>query len=423
MNHSTQSKTNLSFTLTHKHATFLFEIKPKKKTINSNTTYVRRIFTLKKTKIVPSKSLLDFGTEKESIRASRLSNREVMLSSTAVLHNMNLPSSSSSASIDYLIRNRKPCASNKRGQSITDQSNAMVKAKQTTSTCQSNHNTSKSSADDTEAETNSSSNIDNDSNDQDNTDLSQYELDIVNKYLNEMSSSNDESNDYDKNISENQNENQLNSIESSSMNSHHSSGGDGGSGSGTDSINDNKNNTQSNQSNRLNTNDQCSTADVSIESDVESPTQSQSQSQSHDASTSAMQQSFPVSSASDEIRACTQTSRQIVFDQTNQIDAMINPTRYTDYLGHTHNDVNNNNLSLSSNNNNNTNTTNHTDSHSSNQGRHYSSERRHYGMTGRTNPTSNRLTITNIPIIVGITSCVWGLFFYAVKCFFFSDLT
>lgn len=372
--------------------------------------------------------IADMCKNKESIRASRLSNREVMLSSTALLHNMNLPSSSSSASIDYLVRNRKPCTSNRSEQSMaSDQSNGMVKAKPSTTSTSTSASNKSSAADDTEADTNSSSNIndnDNDSNDQDNTDLSlsQYELDIVNKYLNEMSSSNDESNDYDKNISEsNHNENQLTSIESSSMNSHRSSldGGDSGSG---------HHNTQSNRSN---VNDQCTTADVSIESDGESPTQSQtqtqsqSQSQSHDASTSAMQQLLPVSSASNEIRACIQTSRQIVFDRTNQIDAMINPTRYTDYLGHTHNDVNNNNLSLSSNNTNtNTNTNNHTDhSYSSNHGRHYSSER-NYGMTAdRTSPTGNRFTISNLPIIVGITSCVWGLFFYAVKCLFFSDLT
>lgn len=331
--------------------------------------------------------------KKESIRASRLSNREVMLSSTALLHNMNLPSSSSSASIDYLVRNRKPSTSYKSEQSMSDRSHndaAVTKAKQSTSTARSKASTT---TDDTEADTNSSSNIDND--DQDNSDLSlsQYELDIVNKYLNEMSSSNDESNDFDKHNSEMPSDNQS-----------HRSSLDGG---GSNSI-------KSNQSH---------TADVSIESDGDSSTQSQSQSQSqsHDASTSAMQQQlFPVSSASDEIRACIQTSRQIVFDQTNQIDAMINPTRYTDYLGHTHNDVNNNNLSLSSNNTNTNATTNnnnnHTDSHSSNHGRHYSSERQ-YGMT------SNRLTIANLPIIVGITSCVWGLFFYAVKCLFFSDLT
>lgn len=339
--------------------------------------------------------------EKESIRASRLSNREVMLSSTAALHNMNLPSSSTSASVDYLIRNRMPCASFKSGQSITMQSSEPLTAKPLTSSCKSSKDTDADDEDDIEAETNSNNNMENsDLDTATDLSLSQYELDIVNKYLNEIN------NDDEKIYSESE---QLNS---SSM-----------ANNVDDAHNDNSIDVNSDQMDAC---DPCSTAaDVSIESDGESPIQSQSH---DDASTSTQQQQqqlFPVSSANEEIRACTQTSRQIVFDHTsNQIDAMINPIRNTDYLGHTHNDVNNNNLSLSSNNNNQNNNHNQTDSHRTlNQGIHYSSERQHYGMTGRTNPISNRLTITNIPIIVGLTSCVWGLFFYAVKCFFYSDLT
>lgn len=351
--------------------------------------------------------------EKESIRASRLSNREVMLSSTAALHNMNLPSSSTSASVDYLIRSRMPCSSFKSGQSTSTQSSEP--AKPLTSSCMGSKDTDADDEDDIEAETNSNNNIEN--SDQDTaTDLSlsQYELDIVNKYLNEIN--NDDGNDDEKICSDSE---QLNS---SSMADNVDDGHN-------DNSIDVNSNAQPIDSDQMNACDPCSTAaDVSIESDGGSPMQSQSH---DDASTSTQQQQqqpqqlFPVSSANEEIRACTQTSRQIVFDQTShQIDAMINPIRNTDYLGHTHNDVNNNNLSLSSNNNNHNQNNNQTDSHRTlNQGMHYSSERRHYGMTGRTNPISNRLTITNIPIIVGLTSCVWGLFFYAVKCFFFSDLT
>lgn len=371
----------------------------------------------------PQTYWVDLPNEKvESIRASRLSNREVMLSSTAVLHNMNLPSSSSSASVDYLIRNRTPCATFRRSQSITDQSNELLKAKLAMA-CASSNRTVKSSTDDDDTETDTdtasaSSNTEN--NDQDNNDtdlsLSQYELDIVNKYLNEMTSSNDECNEHDQSNSENRN---VQSMELSPSSVH--DGGGGGDDDSSGNIGDcTTKDAQADQcTHSIGSVDQANTADVSIESDSESPTQSQS----HDASTPPMQQLCPVSSANDEIRACTQPSRQIVFDQINQIDAMINPIRYTDYLGHTHNDVNNNNLSLSSHTTNHTNNNNHTDSQSANQGRHYSSERRHYGMAGRTNPISNRLTITNLPIIVGITSCVWGLFFYAVKCFFYSDLT
>lgn len=332
------------------------------------------------------------SNENEPIRANRLSNREVMLSA-AVLHNMNMPSSSTSA--DYTINinqiSRKSSAAgqsdDKNAAHASNQASICVNSSRPPSTSMTTMS-SKSSADD-ETDTASNGN--------DELSLSQYELDIVNKYLNEICSS-DESNDQEKSISEMIDE-QLINVTSNNL----SSGDD-----------DDESQPHSNYADRLNDNDHSSTLDMSIESDFET------QSQSQDARSSATPQPFSVSTnTNDEIQCTEQTSRQIGFDQSIHINAMINQeNRYNTYdLGHTLNDVNNNNISLSSNT---------TDSHNVDQGRYSSGGRTPCSNYGTTNPIMTRdnqlRTSANIPIIVGIASCVWGLFFYAVKSFY-SDLT
>lgn len=368
------------------------------KTKNQSKQTKNKTNEMKNMHILLTENRKDLSNENEPIRASRLSNREVMLSA-AVLHNMNMPSSSTSG--DYNIStNRMSSISSKPGHTWNDKIGGRRASNQAvncvnSSTTSASTTASKSSVNDDETDTNS--------NDNDDLSISQYELDIVNKYLNELCSS-DESNDQEKSISENIDEQLINVVTSNNV-----SGGD-----------DDESQSQSppNQIYRLNANDQCSTLDMSIESDTES--QSLSQSQSQDAR-SVQPQPFPVSnsSANDEIQCTVQTSRQLGFDQSIQINAMINqPNRYNTYdLGHTLNDVNNNNISLSSNT---------MDSHNVNQGLYSSGGRRPCSNYGRTNPIQTRdnqlRTSANIPIIVGIASCVWGLFFYAVKSFY-SDLT
>lgn len=323
--------------------------------------------------------------------------------SAAVLHNMNVPSSSTSG--DYFNSNRMSSVSHKAGQqsygkigsgtttTTTTTSMTSVKPNQA-SNCVSS--TSKSSVDDTDTNSN-----ENENENDDDMSISQYELDIVNKYLNELCSS-DESNDQEKSISENVDE-QLTNV---TKNTFHVSCSDD-----DESL--------PNQMYRFSDQctDQSSTLDLlSIESESES--QSLSQSQVASSSSSMQQQPSPVSTANDEIQCTQGTSRQIGFDQSIRISAMINQNRSNTDLGQTHNDVNNNNIRLSS--------SNTTESHHNDPGLRYSSGRNHCSNYGRTNPIMTRdninRTSANIPIIVGIASCVWGLFFYAVKSFY-SDLT
>lgn len=339
----------------------------------------------------------DLSCENEPIRASRLSNREVMLSA-AVLHNLNTPSSSTSG--EY--RNNRRLSSVSSGTALRSNDRILERPNQRPANCI--NRASISTEDGTDASNDNDNENENDNdNDNDTTNddisLSQYELDVVNKYLNELCNCDqdeNESNDLDVNLSE-----QLTgSIDSSD-----------------DSL--------------QNQTDQCNLIDMSVElkpqtqfqTQTQTQTQSQtlSQSQSQSLTQSQYQDTpsslapFLISSKNDEIQ-CTQTSRPFGFDQSNQSNqsnAMINQNRNAD-SGHTHNDVNNNNISLSSN----------TDSHTVSQHR-YSSGHRRYGsnLTTNTNAMSNSNRISaNLPIIVGITSCVWGLLLYAVKSFY-SDFT
>lgn len=309
--------------------------------------------------------------EKEPIRASRLSNREVMLSA-AVLHSLNQPSTSGQNKCE----NRLSSISSEAIDKSTDKTESS--SKQTTADMTS---PSKSNTDDTET------NID------DELSLSQYELDIVNKYLNQLDDS-DESND--EIVSEKLDE-QL--AIASSIDS-------------------------SDELNHINaTIDQCNGIDKSIDSDAQS--ESIEKSSQISSSSSSLQQppssvSYANANAIDEMQ-CTQTSRQ--FGMIDPENAMINQTIRNTESAHshydTHNDVNNNNISLSSN------VANQSLAH----GRYTNDSQRHCDNNNMRRTNQNRTASSNInritanlPIVVGITSCVWGLFFYAVKSLY-SDLT
>lgn len=348
------------------------------------------------------------SSENEPIRASRLSNREVMLSA-AVLHNMNVPSSSTSG--DYFNSNRMSSVSYNGGQqsygrTASETSTSVAATTMTTTTATSMTSVKPNQASNCVSSTSKSSVDDTDTNSNDNDDdmsISQYELDIVNKYLNELCSS-DESNDQEKSISENVDEQLTNVMKNQTF--HVSCSDD------DESL--------PNQMHRFSDQctDQSSTLDLlSIESESESQTRQSLYQSQVASSSSSMQQPLHVSTANDEIQCTQGTSRQIGFDQSIRISAMINQNRSNTDLGQTHNDVNNNNIRLSSS------TT--TESHRIDPGR-YSSGRNNCSNYGRTNPIMTRdninRTSANIPIIVGIASCVWGLFFYAVKSFY-SDFT
>lgn len=374
----------------------------------------------------------DLSSENEQpIRANRLSNREVMLSA-AVLQNINMPSTSAAVSGGYKRTNRRLSSS------VSSEATTYDKSEQSSNqTSSAAAVTTSSSASAAAAVANcvsspSKSNAD-ESDTNDELSLSQYELDIVNKYLNELCDS-DESNDQNEIVKEKLDE-QLAIVSSICI--------DSGEDDGATSI--------AKQTDRMINidNDQCN--GIHIESDTS--TQSQSQIHSLDASTSStgMQQhsfSHPCiianANANDEMQ-CTQTSRQSGFDQPNQSYAMINQTMQRNTIEtahspshhHTHNDVNNNNISLSSNigshsdrsidhrryNNNNANNQNNNNHHQTSDSRRHCDN--NSNMRSRTNPNatndSNRIS-ANLPIIVGIASCVWGLFFYAAKSFY-SDLT
>lgn len=323
----------------------------------------------------------DLSCDNEPIRASRLSNREVVLSA-AGLYNFNAPSSPSTSG-EYKNKRRLSSISGgtalKAIERMQDRSNQIAAYYISTA--------SKSSDDEIDAI--NDNDIDNDNhNDTTNDDisLSQYELDVVNKYLNELSNCDqdeNESNDHDENLSEIPNEQLTGNIDSCDDLLRHQ-------------------------------NDQCNLFDMSVglkpKTQLQSISPSQSQSQYQDTPSSL--EPLLISNKNDEIQ-CTQTSRPFGFDQSNQSNAMINQNRNAD-SGHTHNDVNNNNISLSSS----------TDSHMIGRNRYPSGHRR-YGSNRTTNTNAmnnnNRIS-SNLPIIVGITSCVWGLLLYAVKSFY-SDLT
>lgn len=251
--------------------------------------------------------------------------------SAAVLHNMTMPSTSGT------FRNSQSSVSNDA--TWSDRS-------ELSSSQPINCVSSASHVDDTQANTD------------DELSLSQYELDIVNKYLTEL--------------------------------------GDSDEHSGRNELDDQLPIAQDHSNDRS--------------EPIESESLSQSLSLSHAASTS--QQPEPNANANahatDEIR-CTQTSRPFEFDQANQSSAMINHRITEPAPIDTHNDVNNNNIRLSSD----------IDSHRISPptySRHCDNNRR-----TNTNPLSTRIN-ANLPIMVGITSCIWGLFIYAVKSFY-SDLT
>lgn len=129
---------------------------------------------------------------------------------------------------------------------------------------------------------------------------------------------------------------------------------------------------------------------------------------------------------------CIQTSRQIGFDQNNQSNTAIN--QYTNnvcaadsILVNNNNDFNNNNLRISNQSGTNqsgsniaTTSTNSTTNRNTN--RRFCDNINNNQRANTTRTHQNRLFGENLPIVVGITSCVWGLFFYAVKNLY-SDLT
>lgn len=386
--------------------------------------------------------------EKEPIRANRLSNREVMLSSAA-LRNINMPSTSTSG--DYINSNRISSVSSE----LTDKSSGKRRFGTNTSTSTSasanaSVNASQTTNGDSISGSMSSSssipqsNADHkcDANTDDDLSLSQYELDIMNKYLNELCDS-DESNEHDETISENLDEQLAIARSSISIDS------------GDSSLNQSPSdlvNVNVPQSNEIESESpSLSLSQSQSQSQCEPKSQSQSQfekteSQSLDASSLSSSPPSPSLSASaqqpiqvsnlnanaiqnqnpnpnDAIR-CTQTSRQLEFDQPFQSNAMLNQNRNTQMDNthiDTHHDVNNNNnLSLNSNIMGQQSSSNNISGQS-----RLTSGRRYCNNNRRTNTNtpsdSNRIT-ANLPIVVGITSCIWGLFFYAAKSFY-SDFT
>lgn len=358
--------------------------------------------------------------ENEPIRANRLSNREVMLSA-AGLYNINMPSTSGGGGYNdyYTYGNRLSSVSSNEitsDQSKCEQSSNDVATASSSSVPANrvNNSTSTSNADETDT------NVDDDE-----LSLSQYELDIVNKYLNEMC----DSDDHAQNVVSDE-ENQF----------------DDGLAIKTSSNDDgNKSMMITKQNDNLVIVDQCNVVKS------QSPSQSQSTVSMQNASTSSTSTSSSLSSSSvqptllavsnanatDDMQY-TQTSRQSGFDQSNAIINQImqnNISSATHSHIDTHNDVNNNNISLSSIANNNQSTAaseaattpppTHGQRQCTNDSRRPCNNNSSNNNNRRTNPNSssynNRIS-ANLPIVVGITSCIWGLFFYAVKSFY-SDLT
>lgn len=370
----------------------------------------------------------------QKIRANRLSNREVMLSAV-VFQNMNMPSTSSaSLSGGYKCGNWLPSSvssgtgerSNDRSEQSSNQASASASIAESLSSSSAaaaaaavaseaamiNHLSSPLKSDADESETNND----------DDLSLSQYELDIMNKYLNDMCDS-DESYEQDEIIGENLDE-QL----AIALSIHIDNGNDGTHAKQTEQL--------------VNATDHYN--GIHVESDIQSQSHSQDASSSSSTDQHQHQQqqqanvlSHPSSNANanDDIQ-CTQASRQSEFDQSNQSNAMINQTMQCNiHESDTHDDVNNNNISSLNSNIGYSHSTVHSIEQqqfgyngNSNNNHQTSDSRRHCDNNNRnrTNPFSsnsdtNRIT-SNLPIIVGITSCVWGLFFYAAKSFY-SDLT
>lgn len=305
------------------------------------------------------------GGEHDTIRANRLSNREVLLTSTATHY----PSAESNSG---LLRPFKVSTEQEHLESNDEQTSSIL-----------------------------GSDIDESDNDRtDDVSLSQYELDVVNRYLkdfceNEVIDS-DAHDDHDQNVINNIDEQLAKalSIQIDCCDDGH-----------TQLLTDIDHGSNISKSSNLL---------IDSQSDVSS-------------STSLLPVSDHADHTTDESR-CSQTSRQIGFDQNNQSNTTATNTNYTnnaaqsvcaDRILANNNDFNNNNIRLSN-----------SDSDQSAVSIAFATNRntsnnRFRENSQRPNPSSTtnpRLFGDNLPIIVGITSCVWGLFFYAVKSLY-SDLT
>lgn len=276
--------------------------------------------------------------ENEPIRANRLSNREVLF--TPAAHNINMPSTSTAyETTKQMIAKLEQTDSIEK---IEDESDEP-------STNKFNSNIDEMTT------TTTTTNTDDD------LSLSQYELDIVNKYLNELGESDEDHDHNDINLNE--------------------------------TFNNELPNTLSNVQENTEQN-------VSVDELVNDSDEMNTYIKSQDVST-VTPKPFTSSHADDntiDTGRFTSTSRQIGFHQQYR-----------------NNDVNNNNIRLCSGS-----TQNNSIGHMNENSQRCDNNNRRTN-TNNLNANHNSFA-ANLPIMVGITSCVWGLFYFAVKSLY-SDMT